>query len=85
VPVRRRRSSGIAPRDVPAPVAGEVYLEYFPIGKLLRAVAIDAATGVEVTVFGPSSVSREDLGRIAARKLARRLARETAARSGQHV
>lgn len=57
------------------PVPGEVYIEYMTHGGQLRAVAVDAASGVEVTVFGPSSTVPDDLGRIAVRKLARRLAR----------
>lgn len=60
--------------DADRPSPGEIYLEYLPLGHQLRVVAVDAATGVEVTVVGPSSVSAEDIGRIAARKLKRRLA-----------
>lgn len=69
---RRRLPGAAAPDGTPLP--GEVYLEYRFVGDLLRVAAIDAETGTEVSVFGPSSVSRDELGRIAARKLARRLA-----------
>ena len=63
-----RGGAGAAPR------AGEVYIEFTRHGAQLRAVAVDAATGVEVTVFGPASIARNDLARIAVRKLERRLA-----------
>ncbi|WP_207903732.1 DUF6898 family protein [Tepidamorphus gemmatus] len=56
------------------PRPGEIYIEFSHHGTQLRAVAVDAGTGVEVTVFGPASVSRHDLARIAVRKLERRLA-----------
>lgn len=59
---------GVEPRH------GEIYIEFSRHGSQLRAVAVDAGTGVEVTVFGPASVARNDLARIAVRKLERRLA-----------
>lgn len=55
------------------PRAGEIYLEYTILGAQLRAVAIDAASGVEVVVFGPAKMNRDDLGQLAVRKLERRL------------
>jgi len=60
------------------PRPGEIYLEYRPIGKQVRVVAIDAATGIEVSVFGPVSASQEDLKRIAVRKLKRRIEQQQA-------
>lgn len=75
-----QRGGGGASGD-PLPRPGEVYLEYLPLGHQLRVIAVDAATGIEVTVVGPTSVPPEEVGRIAARKLKRRLAaREEAAR-----
>ena len=56
-----------------APKAGEIYIEFFTIGAQTKAVAVDAATGVEVTVFGPNAVSRQELQNLAVRKLKRRL------------
>lgn len=64
-------------RDEPdrdAPRGGEFYIEYRLIGAQQRADAIDPVTGIEVTVFGPANVPRDDLGRLAVRKLQRRLA-----------
>ncbi|EFO30365.1 conserved hypothetical protein [Roseibium sp. TrichSKD4] len=52
---------------------GSVYLEYYPVGQQIKVSAIDAATGVEVSVFGPKSASQEDLKQLAIRKLTRRL------------
>ena len=56
-----------------APRAGEVYFELLRAPNALRLVAIDAATGIEVTVMGPVNASRDDLERIALRKLQRRI------------
>ncbi|WP_319531388.1 DUF6898 family protein [uncultured Cohaesibacter sp.] len=56
-----------------SPKAGEIYIEFFVIGPQMKAVAVDAATGVEVTVFGPKTVSRLELQNLAVRKLKRRL------------
>ena len=55
---------------------GEIYLEFRPIGQQVMVTAIDAATGFEVSVFGPASAAQEDLKRIAVRKLRRRLEQE---------
>ena len=54
--------------------AGEVYLEFTAVGAYVKVVAIDAASGVEVSVSGPAATPRADLERIALRKLERRLA-----------
>ena len=59
-----------------APRAGEVYFEFLRAPNAVRLVAIDAATGTEVTVMGPVNASRNDLERIALRKLQRRIAAE---------
>jgi hypothetical protein len=40
-------------------------------------VAIDAATGTEVSVIGPASAAQADLEQLAVGKLKARLARET--------
>lgn len=56
-----------------APKAGEIYLEFFTIGQQTKAVAVDATTGVEVSVFGPATVSRQELQNLAVRKLKRRI------------
>ncbi len=55
------------------PRPGEIYLEFRPVGKQVQVTAIDAATGIEVSTFGPVSASQEDLKRVAVRKLKRRV------------
>ncbi len=55
------------------PRPGEVYLEFHQVGQQVKVTAIDAATGIEVSTFGPLSVSQADLKRLAVRKLKRRL------------
>jgi len=58
---------------------GEAYLEFRPVGNQVRVAAIDAASGIEVVVFGPTSAAQSELQRIALRKLQRRMAQEEAA------
>ena len=45
------------------------------VGAQGGAVASEADSGTEVTVFGPAKVLRDELGRLAVRKLQLRLAR----------
>ncbi len=56
----------------------EVYFEFIVIGAAVKVVAIDAATGTEVSVIGPASAAQVDLERLALAKLKARLAREGA-------
>jgi hypothetical protein len=53
----------------------EVYFEFISIGSVVKVVAIDAATGTEVSVMGPASAAQSDLERLALGKLRARLAR----------
>ncbi len=53
----------------------EVYFEFTPIGASVKVVAIDALTGTEVSVAGPSNAALADLRRLALQKLKARLAR----------
>lgn len=55
-------------------MAGETYFEHVIIGRHLKVTAIDPATGVEVSVYGPSSAPPFELERLAMRKLEARLA-----------
>ena len=57
--------------NVPKP--GEVYFEFTAIGRSVKVSAIDAATGTEVSVMGPSTASQADLERLALQKLLARL------------
>jgi hypothetical protein len=63
---------------MPVPEPREVYFEFVSIGTTIKVVAIDAATGTEVTVMGPTSATQADLERLALQKLKARLAREGA-------
>lgn len=51
----------------------EVLFEFTAIGAVMKVAAIDAATGIEVTVMGPTHASRADLQKIALAKLQKRL------------
>jgi hypothetical protein len=55
---------------------GDVYFEFTVIGGSVKVVAIDAATGTEVSVVGPAGAAQSDLQRLALGKLKARLARE---------
>jgi hypothetical protein len=61
---------------MPADSPREVYFEFIAIGGTVKVVAIDAATGTEVTVIGPAGAAQADLERLALGKLKARLARE---------
>ena len=59
---------------------GEVYFEFYPVGRQVKVTAIDADTGIEVVVLGPVQATQADLQQLALRKLMRRLAQEAPAR-----
>jgi murein L,D-transpeptidase YcbB/YkuD len=60
--------SGQAPR--------EVYFEFTRIGPSVKVAAIDAASGIEVSVIGPATAAPADLQQLALAKLRARLAKE---------
>ncbi|HEX2653167.1 MAG TPA: serine hydroxymethyltransferase [Xanthobacteraceae bacterium] len=53
----------------------EVFFEYTVIGSAVRVAAIDAVTGIEVTIMGPANAAQSDLERLALAKLKARLAK----------
>jgi hypothetical protein len=53
----------------------EVYFEFTRLGGTVKVIAIDAATGIEVTVMGPTNAAQSDLQRLALGKLKLRLAK----------
>jgi hypothetical protein len=53
----------------------EVYFEFTTIGASVKVVAIDGATGTEVTVIGPANAAQSDLKRLALGKLKLKLAK----------
>jgi hypothetical protein len=54
----------------------EVLFEFTVIGPSVRVAAIDALSGIEITVVGPASAARADLERLALAKLKARIDRE---------
>ena len=52
---------------------GEVFLEFIPAGGFMRVAAVDAATGIEAVVIGPTGAARADLERLALAKRERLL------------
>lgn len=56
----------------------EVYFEFTAIGGAVKVAAIDATTGIEISVMGPASAAQSDLEQLALAKLKARLARERA-------
>lgn len=55
----------------------EVYFEFLQIGGQMRVVAIDAATGTEVTIIAPLTATQVQMQTIALAKLRRRLELKT--------
>lgn len=54
----------------------EVYFEFVSIGNVVKVMAIDSVTGIEVSVMGPANAARADLQQLALQKLKARLKRE---------
>lgn len=48
---------------------GEIYLEFTQIGNMVRVNAVDAVSGVEVSIAGPRSTPQAELERTAVAKL----------------
>ena len=55
------------PKDVYLP---EVLIEYRRVGKMLRVIAIDPITRIEVITIAPLDATKNEIKRNAARKLA---------------
>ncbi len=54
----------------------EILFEIQPVGAVLRVVAVDATTGVEVTILGDPRMNTRDLQHMARRKLEYVLAKQ---------
>jgi hypothetical protein len=54
----------------------EVYFEFTQVGSSVKVTAIDAASGVEVTVIGPAAAAPSQLQQLALAKLKVRMERE---------
>jgi hypothetical protein len=64
-----------APAQGPGFERREVYFEFTAIGGAVRVSAIDALTGIEVTVMGPAGAAQSQLERVALQKLKARLSK----------
>lgn len=73
-PAARLRPAGANRMAIPDPNRREVLFEFTAIGSTVKVSAIDAATGIEVSVMGPTHASRNDLQKLAVAKLKARLA-----------
>ena len=51
----------------------EILFEFTAVGAVVKVSAIDAETGVEVSVMGPAGAAQADLRRLAASKLMAKL------------
>jgi hypothetical protein len=47
----------------------EILIEFIVQGNVVKATAIDAASGIEASIVGPANAAREALSQAAARKL----------------
>jgi hypothetical protein len=47
----------------------EIYIETKRIGAIMQVIAVDAATGIEVSFQAPAASGKESLHRLAAAKL----------------
>jgi len=61
---------------MPADDPREVLFEFVRVGSVVKAIAMDSATGIEVSVMGPTTASQASLQQLAVQKLKARLARE---------
>jgi hypothetical protein len=50
-------------------VAGEIYVEFIVQGNVVKATAIDSATGTEASVVGPANAAQAVMAEAARRKL----------------
>lgn len=57
--------------------SGEIYIEYKQVGQAMKVIAVDAATGTEVSIMGPISAAQTDLQRVAVRKLQAQLEKDS--------
>jgi hypothetical protein len=64
--------------DAPPPGDGEILFEFLRMGKFMKAIAMDANTGTEVSVFGPAKGCNELLKRTAVSKLRMVMSKEAA-------
>lgn len=54
-----------------------VIFEFIPLGNAVKVSAVDTATGVEVSIVGPASATRDQLETVALKKLRWRIEADT--------
>jgi hypothetical protein len=64
-----RLSSGCAANKLTSSGKGAVFVEFVVQGNVVKATAIDAATGSEASIVGPANAGRDALAQAALRKL----------------
>jgi hypothetical protein len=64
------------------PGKSEILIEFVIQGNVVKATAIDAATGTEASIVGPANAGRDVLAQAAARKLKYVLAKKDNSPSG---
>jgi len=74
--MRSGRGSGLSGPHKPPGRGGraaeggrEIYLEFIPVGNSVKVVAVDAATGLEVSIVGLVTAARRTLEQNAIKKL----------------
>lgn len=61
---------------------GDAIIEFRRVGAALKVIAVDPATGMEVSVIGDPRVSQQELARLAVQKLRYRLAKQQSDNGG---
>jgi hypothetical protein len=61
------------------PQPDEVIFEFVRLGSTLKVIAVETATGTEVSVVVPATISPSDAERLALQKLRRRLGEASSA------
>lgn len=56
-------------RERAAEGSREIYLEFIPVGNSVKVIAVDADTGLEVSIVGPVTAARRTLEQNAIKKL----------------
>lgn len=60
-------------RSESSPQRNEIYFEFTQVGQTIKVAAIDAATGVEVSIVGSTAYPQDYLENLALKKLQKRL------------
>lgn len=64
-------------------MAGDIYFEFHFVGSLVKVCAIDADSGIEVSIMGPRNTNQRELENVAKAKLAYMIAKEHGTEKGK--